>query len=93
MGLCKKGKINDANFKMADNHLRMVFMHHQAKHDGRILPYFDFGKKKRVSDVILENSNMKKARVARDLEDINAETKKQRDSSNQDVPDMSVREV
>ena len=31
--------------------------------------------KKRVSDVILENSNLKKARVARDLEDINAETK------------------
>ena len=79
--------------KMADNHLRMVFNHHQAKHDGRILPYFDFSFKKRVSDVILENSNLKKARVARYLEDINAETKKQRDSSNKDVPDMSVCQV
>ena len=49
--------------------------------------------KKRVSDVILENSNLKKARVARNLEDINAETKKQRDSSNKDVPDMSVRQL
>ena len=43
MGLCNKGKINHATMKMADNHFRMVFMHHQAKHDGRILPYFDFG--------------------------------------------------
>ena len=74
---------------MADNHLRMVFNHHQLKHDGRILPYFDFGGK-RVSDVIQENSNVKKARVERELQDINAETKKQRDSSNLDVPDMSV---
>ena len=79
--------------KIADNHLSMVFNHHQAKHDGRILPYFDFGEGERVSDVILENSNVKKARMARDLQDINAETKKQRDSSNRDVPDMSVREV
>ena len=46
-----------------------------------------------MSDVILENSNIKKARVARELEDINAETKKQRDSSNKDVLDMSVRHV
>ena len=42
-------------------------------------------------DVIQENSNVKKARVARDLQYIDAETKKQRDSSNQDVPDMGVR--
>ena len=49
--------------------------------------------KKRVSDVILEKSNLKKARVARDLEDINAETKKQRDSSSKDVPDMSVHQI
>ena len=49
--------------------------------------------KKRVSDIILENSNLKKARVARDLEDINAETKKQGDSSNKDVPYMSVRQL
>ena len=49
--------------------------------------------KKRVSDVILENSNLKKARVARDIENINAETKKQRDSSNKDIPDMSVCQI
>ena len=78
---------------MADNHIRMVFMHHQSKHNGRILPYLDFGFKKRVSDVILENSNLKKARVARKLEDINTETNKHRDSSNKDVPDMSVRQI
>ena len=43
-----------------------------------------------MSDIIQENSNVKKARVERELQDINAETKKQRDSSNLDVPDMSV---
>ena len=46
-----------------------------------------------MSDVILENSNLKKARLARELEEINAETKKQRDSCNKDVPDMSVRQL
>ena len=45
-----------------------------------------------VSDLIQENSNVKKARVARDLQDINAETKKQRDSSSRDLLDISVRE-
>ena len=60
---------------------------------GEFLPYFDFGKKKWVSDVILENSNLKKARVARELQDMNAETKNQRDSSNKDVPDVSVRQI
>ena len=49
--------------------------------------------KKRVSDVILENSNLKKARLARELEKINAETKKQRGSCNKDVPDKSVRQM
>ena len=49
--------------------------------------------KTRVSDVILENLNLKKARLARELEEINAETKKQRDSCNKYVPDMSVRQL
>ena len=93
MGLHNKGKINHSAMKMADNHLRNMFTHHLAKHDGTIFPYFDFYQKKRVSDVILQNSNIKKARVARDLEDINAETKMLRDSSNKNVPDMSVRQV
>ena len=75
--------------EMADNHLRLVFNHHQLKHDGRILPYYDYGKK--ASDLIQKNSKVKKARVARNLQYIDAETKKQRDASNRDVPDMSVR--
>ena len=49
-------------------------------------------KKKKASDLIQENSKVKKARVARDLQYIDAETKKQRDVSNRDVPDISVRE-
>ena len=46
-----------------------------------------------MSEVILENSNLKKLRLARELEKFNAETKKQRDSCNKDVPDMSVRQM
>ena len=42
-GLYDTDKIPHATMKMADNHLRMVFNHHQLKHDGIILPYFDFG--------------------------------------------------
>ena len=46
--------------------------------------------KKKASDLIQENSKVEKARVARDLQYIDAETKNQRDASNRDVPDMSV---
>ena len=49
-------------------------------------------RRRKASDLIQENSKVKKAKVARDLQYIDAETKKQRDASNQDVPDMSVRE-
>ena len=77
--------------KMADNHLRIVFNHHQQNHDGRIFPYFDYDKKNKASDLIQENAKVKKARVARNLTYINAEKKKQRNASNQYVPDMSVR--
>ena len=39
-------KIPLAVMKMADNHLQLVFNHHQQKHDGIILPYFDYDLKK-----------------------------------------------
>ena len=47
-GLYDKNKIPHATMKMADNRLRMVFNHHQLNHDGRILPYFNYGGKKGV---------------------------------------------
>ena len=75
-GIYDQTQIPLAVMKMADNHLRLVFNHHQLKHDGRILPYFDYEKKKKASDLIQENSKVKKARVARDLQYIDAETKK-----------------
>ena len=78
--------------KMVDNHLRMVFMYHQAKHDGRILPYFDFGKKKGVWRHFGKFKS-KKGKGGEGTWKINAETKKQRDSCNKDVPDMSVRQI
>ena len=75
---------------MAYNHLRMVFWHHHQKHGGRIFPYFDYYKKNKASDLIQAHTKVKKARVARKLTDIDSEKKKQRDASNQAVPDMSV---
>ena len=44
-GLYDQKQIPLGVMKMADNHLRLVFNHHQQKHDGRILPYFDYKKK------------------------------------------------
>ena len=37
-GLYDQKKIPIGLMKMAENHLRLVFNHHQQKHDGRILP-------------------------------------------------------
>ena len=45
-GLYDQKQIPHAVMKMANNHLRLVFNYHQLKHDGRILPYFDYGGKK-----------------------------------------------
>ena len=45
------------------------------------------------SDLIQADANVKKARVAGKLTEIDSETKKRKDKSNQDLPDMSVREV
>ena len=44
-GLYDQKKIPLGVIKMADNHLQLVFNHHQQKHDGRILPYFNYEKK------------------------------------------------
>ena len=78
--------------KMAYNHIRNVYCHHQLKHGGAIFPYFDCHAKNRASDLIQAHAKVKKARVDRNLTDIDSETKKQRDASNQAVPDMSDRE-
>ena len=43
-GLYDQKQIPLGEIKMADNHLRSVFNHHQLKHDERILLYFDYGK-------------------------------------------------
>ena len=89
-GLYDQKNIPLAFMKISDNHLRMVFCHHQQKHDGRIFPYFDYNKNNKTSDLIQAHAKVKKARVARNLIDIDSETKNQRDASNQALPDMSV---
>ena len=78
--------------KMAENHPRNVYWHHQLKHGGDIFPYFDYHAKNRESDLIQADAKVKRARVARKLTDIDSETKKKRDTSNQALPDMSDHE-
>ena len=77
---------------MDDNHLRMVYCHHQLKHSGAIFPYFYYHAKNKASDLIQADANLKKASVARNLTDIDSETKKKMDTSNQALPGMSVQE-
>ena len=91
-GLYDKKKIPLAVIKMADNHIRNGYCHHQLKHGGDVFPYFDYHSKNRASDLIQADSNVKKVRVARKLTYIDSETKKKRYTSNQDLPNMSVRE-
>ena len=75
--------------KMADNHLRNVYCHHQLKHGGSSLPYFDYDAKNRISDLIQADTNVKKARVARKHTKIDSKTKEKKESSNQALPGMS----
>ena len=56
------------------------------------IPYFDYNKKNKATDLIQVHAKVKKAWVARKLTDIDSETKNQRDAGNQALPDMSVRE-
>ena len=76
---------------MADNHLGNLYCRHQLKHGGAIFLYFDYHAKNRASGLIQADTNVKKARVARKLTDIDSETKKKRYTSNQALPNMSVR--
>ena len=76
--------------KMADNHLKIVYCHHQLKDGGNSFPYFDYDAKNRTSELIKAGANVKKTRVARKLTEIDSETKKRRDVSNNALPDTSV---
>ena len=91
-GLYEQKKIPILVMKMADNHLRNAFFHHQQKYGGTIFPYFNYHKKNKASDLIQAHAKVKKVRVARKLTDIDSETKNKRDASNQAVPDIIVRE-
>ena len=77
--------------KMADNHLRNVYCHHQLNHGGTSFPYFDYHSKNMAFELIKADANVKKTRVSRKLTEIYPETKKIRDASNKALPDMSVR--
>ena len=89
-GLYDNKKILILVMKMADNHPRNVYCHHQLKHGGISFPYFDYHAKNRTPDLIQADSNVKKARVARKLTEIDSETKNRKEASIQALPDMSV---
>ena len=45
-------EINIKTLKMEDNHIRIVYNHHAYRNGGNVFPYFNFDKKKLVSDHI-----------------------------------------
>ena len=59
-GLYNKKKIPLSVIKMADNHLRNVYCHHQLKNGGTSFPYLDYHAKNRTSELIKADSNAKK---------------------------------
>ena len=79
--------------KMVDNHPRNLYCHHIIKHGGNHFPYLDYDKKNQRSDWIKADSSVRKARHARQLTEINSDTKARRDTGNQAEPDMSVLSV
>ena len=63
------------------------------KHGGNNFPYFDYEVKNKRSQFIKADANVKKARVARKLAEIDSEANKRRDACNKDLTNMSVCEV
>ena len=78
---------------MADNHLRNLYFHHLLKHGGNNFPYFDYDAKNKTSELIKADANVKKARLARNLTEIDLETNKIRDACNKPLTNVIVREV
>ena len=82
-GLYDTKKIPHLILKMADNHLRNLHCHHIRLHEGNNYPYFDYDIKNQRSDCIKAEANVRKARVERQLTEINYDTKSIRDAGNQ----------
>ena len=56
---------------MADNHLRNLYCHHMLNHGGNNFRYFDYDVKKNIG-THQGDANVKKARVARKLTEIDS---------------------
>ena len=54
--------------KMAYNHLRKLYFHHMLKHGGNNFPYFDYDVEDTTSELIKEDANIKKSRVATNVD-------------------------
>ena len=92
-GLYHKKEIPLLVLKMEDNHLRNLFFRNMLKHGGNKFLHFDYYNKNKRSELIKTDTNVKKARVARKLTEIDSDTKKRRNVCDKDLPVMSVREV
>ena len=57
-GLYDKKKIPPLVMKMANNHLRNVYCHHQLKHGGTSFPYFDYHTKNSIFELIKSDANV-----------------------------------
>ena len=83
-------KIPHLVLKMAYNHLRNLYSCHILKHGGNNFPYFDYDEKNRRSNRIKADASVRKSRHARQLTQINSNTKARGGEGNQAEPDMGV---
>ena len=67
-GLFKKKKITLSVMKMADNHLRNVYCHHELNHGGTSFPYFDYDVRKKASELIKADANVKKNKGGKEVD-------------------------
>ena len=89
-GLYGTRKIPHLALKMVDKHLCNLYSQNILKHGGNHYSYFDYDKNNRRLDWIKADASVRKERHARQLMEINSDTKARRDAANQAEPDMSV---
>ena len=89
-GLYDTNKIPHLVLKMADNHLCILYSQYLLQNGGNYYPYFNYDENNRRSDWIKSDASVRKERHARQLKEINSDTKARRDVGNKLEPEMRV---
>ena len=92
-GLYDNRKIPHLLLKMADNQLHILYSHPILKHGRNHYPLFDYDENNWRSNRIKAYASVREKRHARQLAEINSDTKARRDAGNKSETDMSVLRV